>query len=785
VRDKLNERRGRAGVPPVVANNTSPSPTDGVNPMDVNPHNLLPAIGSTPVHHDEVADGSSGDGGEARASSARGRSKTPAAQENDRYNRLSQSRGTSRGRAGTNASPDTTTDGASPAPHPDTIEAETATARASSTSPTKPPTKSAAAPTGKVTKKQAAAALKEQKELERKAQIEARKKKRDDIHKARAVEREAKRRREEAEKAGVGGEEDVFNQDELAGALADRGETSPSRATVVSVGDRVVFEEGPEEGLGPIERAFHQNSITEQLEVINGMDLALSPSPMPPSKTPTAPRTEAVPPPPYPAAEFADEAQREAAAEEPTAEPIPVKSRTGLIPAAERKKMAKPKTTAPPSAVKQLKIQTGVVKRLNKEASAYRKEGFDQLTKLAQLRTEAFQDFEVSKCILVCEETLRVIADVEFKLQAGLDECAQALDDTAAVQWTPECDEAAAVLKSTRAELAARADAPLAIPDPPTEPASPQAKKTKGKKKQKSPTPPLPSPEPEPEPEHDHAAEAAAAEAAEVQAVADAKAAAEANAAADKAAAEEAQAAADKATAEAHAAAEASKLKAKPPPKKAATKAVKGRASKATKGKTAAEPVEEDNERDARVLSPQPPASGVDMYAQAAMQGDAVLGEAHAPPVNLKPCKCCGRKFNPDRLAKHQTACEISAAKAAKRKVFDQSKARLAGTEMAGNKHKASKAQEEKYKKAAEKSKNFKAKSEAFRAGLRAAKDPNAAPAPPTVNPDYVQCPHCSRNFNEGAAERHMPKCAESAARNKKPSSAKSKKAKYDPRKKK
>ena len=32
--------------------------------------------------------------------------------------------------------------------------------------------------------------------------------------------------------------------------------------------------------------------------------------------------------------------------------------------------------------------------------------------------------------------------------------------------------------------------------------------------------------------------------------------------------------------------------------------------------------------------------------------------------------------------------------------------------------------------------------------------------APPLDTSDYIQCPHCNRKFNEGAAERHIPKCA-------------------------
>ena len=59
---------------------------------------------------------------------------------------------------------------------------------------------------------------------------------------------------------------------------------------------------------------------------------------------------------------------------------------------------------------------------------------------------------------------------------------------------------------------------------------------------------------------------------------------------------------------------------------------------------------------------------------------------------------------------------------------------------------------------------NWRAKREEFIRNIRyargAAKGGDAGPPPPpTVNPDYVQCPHCERRFNEAAAERHIPKC--------------------------
>uniref|UniRef100_A0A8D0F4G2 Zinc finger C2HC-type containing 1B n=1 Tax=Strix occidentalis caurina TaxID=311401 RepID=A0A8D0F4G2_STROC len=41
---------------------------------------------------------------------------------------------------------------------------------------------------------------------------------------------------------------------------------------------------------------------------------------------------------------------------------------------------------------------------------------------------------------------------------------------------------------------------------------------------------------------------------------------------------------------------------------------------------------------------------------------------------------------------------------------------------------------------------------------------PLPPPPPSSINPDYVQCPHCSRRFNEAAAQRHMKFCEEQAA---------------------
>lgn len=67
--------------------------------------------------------------------------------------------------------------------------------------------------------------------------------------------------------------------------------------------------------------------------------------------------------------------------------------------------------------------------------------------------------------------------------------------------------------------------------------------------------------------------------------------------------------------------------------------------------------------------------------------------------------------------------------------------------------------------------KDWRTTHEEFIAAIRAAKMAQAhiakggklsdlPPPPPSSNPDYVQCPHCGRRFNEAAAARHIPKCA-------------------------
>lgn len=158
-------------------------------------------------------------------------------------------------------------------------------------------------------------------------------------------------------------------------------------------------------------------------------------------------------------------------------------------------------------------------------------------------------------------------------------------------------------------------------------------------------------------------------------------------------------------------------------------------------------------------------------------------------------CQYCHRHFNLDRLAKHESVCKRMMN--SKRKVFDASKHRVRGTEA----EKYLKRQQQppqrptqqahaghnnpsmRYSSAAAannlqmepnpavRKSNWRKKHEEFIKAIREAKKVQAhlarggklsdlPPPPPSDNDDYVQCPHCLRRFNEAAAERHIPKCA-------------------------
>ena len=142
--------------------------------------------------------------------------------------------------------------------------------------------------------------------------------------------------------------------------------------------------------------------------------------------------------------------------------------------------------------------------------------------------------------------------------------------------------------------------------------------------------------------------------------------------------------------------------------------------------------------------------------------------------LNLNPCSFCGRKFAQESLQRHEKICQKTSRK---RPVFNSSKQRSVESGEANFQKRSNAYKPSNYNKALKQStnkSNWRQKHDEFIKTVRAAREVTAAmkqgkelppPPPPTINPDYIQCPHCMRRFNEKAAERHIPFCAEQSKR--------------------
>eukprot|EP00075_Anas_platyrhynchos_P003136 XP_005027493.3 zinc finger C2HC domain-containing protein 1B [Anas platyrhynchos] len=133
---------------------------------------------------------------------------------------------------------------------------------------------------------------------------------------------------------------------------------------------------------------------------------------------------------------------------------------------------------------------------------------------------------------------------------------------------------------------------------------------------------------------------------------------------------------------------------------------------------------------------------------------------------DLVPCRICGRHFAQDVLTRHEPICKKVFNK--KRKPFNSFKQRLQGTEIGTVKRQPPQKNQQ------VKKSNWRQQHEDFINAIQSAKEvtkamqegrPLPPPPPPSINPDYVQCPYCSRRFNEAAAQRHIKFCEEQAAR--------------------
>ena len=151
--------------------------------------------------------------------------------------------------------------------------------------------------------------------------------------------------------------------------------------------------------------------------------------------------------------------------------------------------------------------------------------------------------------------------------------------------------------------------------------------------------------------------------------------------------------------------------------------------------------------------------------------------EAMGAPVEMGECGLCARRFNLDRLEKHQSACKKTATLGKKRKTFDVRGQRWQATDAeqfvkaAAKRGDLAKPDPAEHISAREqKRKKWQKESAAIRRASSAAKLAGGGAVGEVVMPveeedDRVQCPHCSRKFAALPAERHIAKCKDIRAK--------------------
>ncbi|KAL2099809.1 hypothetical protein ACEWY4_004203 [Coilia grayii] len=100
--------------------------------------------------------------------------------------------------------------------------------------------------------------------------------------------------------------------------------------------------------------------------------------------------------------------------------------------------------------IRQIKIKTGVVKRLAKEEVVYIKEAKQQEEKIERLKAEAGDEYVIKKQIEVLQESRMMIPDCHRRLAVAHADLLQILENEADLAETEEYKEAQTMLDSVK-----------------------------------------------------------------------------------------------------------------------------------------------------------------------------------------------------------------------------------------------------------------------------------------------------------------------------------------------
>lgn len=102
--------------------------------------------------------------------------------------------------------------------------------------------------------------------------------------------------------------------------------------------------------------------------------------------------------------------------------------------------------------LRQIKIKTGVVKRLSKEKQMYEKETKQQEEKIERMKCEGADEYVLKKQTEVLQESRMMIPDSHRRLEAAHTDLSQVLENEKDLEDTEEYKDARAMLDSVKLE---------------------------------------------------------------------------------------------------------------------------------------------------------------------------------------------------------------------------------------------------------------------------------------------------------------------------------------------
>ncbi|XP_056370694.1 tubulin-specific chaperone A [Oenanthe melanoleuca] len=119
--------------------------------------------------------------------------------------------------------------------------------------------------------------------------------------------------------------------------------------------------------------------------------------------------------------------------------------------AARRCAVTAPAAMADPR-LRQIKIKTGVVRRLAKEKIMYEKEAKQQEEKIEKMKAEACDDYGIKKQVEILQESRMMIPDCQRRLEVAHAELTQLLENEKELEEAEEYKEARSILESVKLE---------------------------------------------------------------------------------------------------------------------------------------------------------------------------------------------------------------------------------------------------------------------------------------------------------------------------------------------